>query len=193
MPNELELCVVAAVVGALLGGGVTFVVMHKIDGAALAHEQAAHADDIARINATAAQQLAKALAHAQVAEGQVVTLTQQYDTEIAKHASDNLAYRAQLLAGTSSVRVHVAGCNGSRTGSNSAAPAPGVDGAAPGSNVSSAHVASANAVDGAVATLAPATAASVFTVVDDADDTASRLRALQAYVRTMQDDGYINK
>ena len=174
MPN-VEITLIAALVGAILGATPTYIITHKIDGAALAQEQKAHADDMARINATAAQQLAAALAKGQAAEGHVATLTDQLNTEIAQHAKDSLDYRARLLAGTERVRVHVTGCSGSGTASQSTAPAPGTDESA------------------AVAILSPTTSASVFEVADNADALAIQLRALQAYVTEMQNDGYINK
>jgi hypothetical protein len=175
MPTELELCVVSAVIGVLVSGITTATVVHKIDGAALAREQKAHADDIERINATAAQQLADALAKRQVVEGQVTTLQQQYQTEIAQHAKDNLDYQRKLLAGTERVRVHVAGCSIPGTASQGAIATPGTNDTP------------------AVAELSPSTAASAVAVADDADATAARLVALQDYVRKMQDAGYINK
>lgn len=175
MPDELTLCTVSAVVGALLGGVTTYVVTHKIDGAALAHEQAAHADDIARINATAAQQLADAIAKGQAAEGKVATLTEQYNQEVAQHAKDALDYRAKLLAGTQRVRVHVANCGSSSASGEGASAASGNDDAP------------------AFADLSPTTAASAVAVVDSADDEVIKLRKLQAYIKELQDDGYINR
>lgn len=176
MPDELTLCTVSAVLGALIGGATTYVVTHKIDGAALAHEQAAHAADIARINATAAQQLANAIAKGQVAEGKVATLSDQYQQEIAQHAKDSLDYRAKLLAGVNHVRVRVAAnCSGASAASESASAASGNDGSA------------------AYADLSPATAASAVAVVDDADAQIIKLRKLQAYVKELQDDGYVNR
>jgi hypothetical protein len=175
MPNELELCAVAAVVGVLLGGAVTGTIVHKLDGAKLAQVQKANAEALDRINATAAQQLAAALARGQAAEGKVASIEQQYNAEVAQHAKDNLDYRAQLLAGTQRVRVHVATCHPTGTGSKSTAPASGSDDSA------------------AYADLSPAVAAGVYAVADDADDTASKLRALQAYVTELQADGYISK
>lgn len=174
MPNELELCVVAAVVGALLGGAVTGIVVHKLDGAALAHEQKAHADDIARINATAAQQLATALAHQQAAEGTVYTLQQQYDNEVAQHAKDSLDYRAKLLASTERVRVHVSGCSVGTPSGQSAAPAPGADGSA------------------SYGFLSAETAANVAGLADEADANTAKLRALQQYVTELQNNGFIS-
>lgn len=175
MPTELELCTVAALVGALLGGGTTYVVAHKIDGAALAREQAAHANDIARINATAAQQLADAIAKRQVVEGQVSTLEQQYNAEVSQHAKDNLDYQRKLLAGTERVRVRVSRCSIPGAASESA-DAPGrSDGTA------------------AVAELSAATAASTVAVADSADETATKLATLQQYVKGLQDAGYISK
>lgn len=177
MPDELTLCTVSAVIGALLGGVTTYIVTHKIDGAALAHEQAAHADDIARINATAAQQLADAIAKGQAAEGKVATLTDQYQQEVAQHAKDSLDYRAKLLTGANHVRVRIvaANCGSASAASESASAANGNDGAA------------------AYADLSPATAASAVAVVDDADAQVIKLRKLQAYVKGLQDDGYINR
>jgi hypothetical protein len=175
MPNELELCTVAAVIGALLGGGVTYVITHKIDGAKLAHVEQVNAQTLAKINATSAQQLADALKRGQAAEGKVATLEQQFDNEVAAHAKDNLDYRAKLLAGTASVRVHVTACHpASAAGKGTAAPGTVDDSAA-------------------YAELSPTTAASAFTVVDDADNTALKLVKLQAYITELQDDGYISK
>lgn len=177
MPNELELCTVAAVIGALLGGGVAYVITHKLDGAHLAQVQKANADTLARINATAAAQLADALKRGQAAEGQVATLEQQYNDEVAQHAKDNLDYRAKLLAGTATVRVRIkpAACSGASAAGQSATPATGIDDAA------------------AYADLSPATAASAVAVTDSADNVASQLRGLQAYVKELQDAGYITK
>jgi len=174
MPNELELCSVAAIVGALIGGGVSFAITHKIDGAALAHEQKAHADDIARINATAAQQLATALEHQQAAEGAVYTLQQQYDNEVAQHAKDSLDYRAKLLAGTERVRVHVSGCSIGAASGKSAAAAPGADGST------------------SYGFLSPETAANVAGLADEADANTAKLRALQQYVTELQNNGFIS-
>lgn len=175
MPTELELCTVAALVGALLGGGTTYVVTHKIDSAALAREQVTHVNDIARINAVAAQQLADAIAKRQVVEGQVSTLEQQYNAEVSKHAKDSLDYRAKLLAGANRVRVHVSGCSISGPASESAAAPGRSDGPA------------------AVAELSATTAASTITVADSADKTAAKLATLQQYVKGLQDAGYISK
>lgn len=175
MPNELELCAVSAVVGALLGGGVAYTIAHKLDGAALAHEKQAHADDIARINATAAKQLADAITKGQATEGRIATLQDQYQQEIAQHAKDNLDYRAKLLAGTQRVRVHVTGCSGASTASQSTGTPGTTDGAA------------------SYADLSPAVAAGIYAVADAADNTAAQLRALQAYVTELQADGYISK
>lgn len=174
MPTELELCAVSAVVGALLGGIVTFTVTHKIDGATLAHEQAAHASEIARINATAAKQLADAIAKQQATEGKIATLTDQYQQEVANHAKDNLDYRAKLLSGTQRIRVRVnAGSCASTNGEGT--------GTASGTN------------DAFTFELPPATAANVVAIADEADDTARKLAALQSYVRELQNDGYISK
>lgn len=175
MPNELELCTISALIGALLGGAVAYTVTHKIDRAALETERAAHASDIARINATTAQQLADAIAKGQAAQGKVATIQQQFDNEVAKHAKDSLNYRAQLLAGTQRVRVHTTGCSASSTGSQGTGTASRNDDTAPSADLS------------------PTVAAGVFAVVDDADHTADKLRALQQYVKELQNDGYISK
>jgi prophage endopeptidase len=172
MPNELELASIAAIVGALLGGAVTGVIVHKFDGVQLAEVKQAHSDELAKINATAAQQLADAIAKGQVAQGKVQTLQQQYETEIASHAKDVLSYRAQLLAGTQRVRVHVASCHPGAT--SKGAGTPGGTDEAP-----------------AVAELSPAVAAGIYAVADDADALAIQLRNLQQYVKGLQDDGYI--
>jgi hypothetical protein len=174
MPNELTLCAVAAAVGALVGGICTYMVTHKLDSVALAHEQKAHSDDIARINATAAQQLADALAKQQAAEGHVATIQQQYDTEVANHAKDSLDYRAKLIAGTQRVRVHVASCGSGTAASESAATPAGTDGSP------------------AYAELPGTVATGVVAVTDDADAQAIKLRKLQDYVKGLQADGFIS-
>lgn len=174
MPNELELCAVSAVVGALIGGALAYTVTHKIDGAALATERAAHANDIARINATSAQQLADALAKQQVAEGKVYTIQQQYDNEVAQHAKDSLDYRARLLAGTQRVRVHTVGCSSGAEASKGTPAAPSADGSP------------------SYGFLSPQAAAGVVAVADQADAVAAQLRALQQYVTELQHDGFIS-
>lgn len=174
MPSELELCAVSAVIGALLGGLVGYTVTHKIDSATLEHERAAFADDLARINATSAQQLTNALAKQQVAEGKIYTIQQQYDNEVAAHAKDNLDYRAKLLAGTQRVRVRVASCSTGPAASEGPAAAPIADGSP------------------AYGFLSPTTATSVVGVADQADAVAAQLRALQQYVTELQNNGFIS-
>lgn len=176
MPTELELCAVSAVVGALLGGALAYTVAHKLDGAALAHEQQAHAEDIARINATAATQLADALKRQQAAEGKVYTIQQQYDNEVAQHAKDSLDYRAKLLSGTQRVRVKLSGCGNTGAASKSTTPAPGVD----------------DGTANQYGFLSPEVAANVVGVADQADAVAAQLRALQQYVTELQHDGFIS-
>jgi len=158
-----------------LGGSVTYAITHKIDGAALAQEQKAHSDDISRINATAAQQLADAIAKRQVAEGKVVTIQQQYEQEIANHAKDALDFRARLLAGTQRVRVRTVAGSCAGAASQSTSTAPGTDDTA------------------SYADIAPAVAAGVYAVADQGDAEIIKLRRLQEYIKGLQDDGYINK
>lgn len=174
MPNELELCAVSAVVGLAIGVTVGWAATHKLDGAELVHEQKAHADDIARINATAAQQLANALANQQAAEGKVYTIQQQYENEVAQHAKDSLDYRAKLLAGTERVRVHLSGCSSGAASGQGTSPAPSADGSA------------------GYGFLSPEAAASANDVTDEADANTAKLRALQQYVTELQNNGFIS-
>lgn len=168
----------AALLGAVLGAGTT----HKLDGVALAHEQAAHAKDnaahateIADINADSAKALSAALAKQQAAEGRVASIETQYNTEVANHAKDSLDYRAQLIAGTQRVRVRVASCSPIDPSGESATAAGSADGAA-----------TFGYLDGQ-------TASSVFKVAADDQTEIDKLTALQAYVKALQDQGYIGK
>jgi prophage endopeptidase len=165
-------------IGFALGGGL----LHELDGTALAREQAAHAKDnkanadtLAAINSASATQLADALTKQQAAEGKVSELETNFQNEVNAHASDSLKYRADLASGAQRVRVHVASCDSGAAASQSTAAA------------SSTNAASATA------DLSPATASVVVAVADSADETAMRLAALQSYVKTLQEQGYIGK
>lgn len=162
----------------LLGMAISGGAVHTLDanhyGAKLNAEKAAHATDLAKINAEAAQQLSAALAKQQAAEGRVATVEQQFNDEVSKHASDSLAYRAKLSAGTQRVRVRVSSC-GAVTGGQGTATAGGIDAAATYADL-----------DAKVAT-------SVFKVAADDQVEIDKLSALQAYVRSLQDAGYIGK
>lgn len=176
MSSELELCTVSAAIGAVLGGSVGYVITHRFDAAKIAQERQAHASDMAKINATAAQQLADALAKQQITEGRIITIQNQFDSEVAKREKDALDYRAKLRAGTERVRVKLAAsCGNSSTGTKSSTTSTAV-------NDTSTY-----------GFLSSTTAESAFAVVDSADQTAEKLRALQKYVVTLQDTGYINK
>jgi prophage endopeptidase len=165
----------------LLGIAIGFGATHVYDGRALATEQAAHAKDnaahateIAQINADSAKALSAALAKQQAAEGQVAAIETKFTDEVNAHAKDSLDFRAQLIAGTQRVRVHVTGCAVSAP-SESAAAAGSADAAA------------------AYADLDGTTASSVFKVAADDQAEIDKLTALQAYVKALQDEGYIGK
>ncbi|WP_213763511.1 lysis system i-spanin subunit Rz [Caballeronia sp. dw_19] len=170
--------IAAALLGAAIGAGT----VHKLDGVALAQERGAHAKDnathaneIAQINADSAKALSAALAKQQAAEGQVASIETQFNTEVANHAKDSLDYRAQLIAGTQRVRVRVASCGPATAGSESAATTGSADAAT-----------SVGYLDGQ-------TASSVFKVAADDQAEIDKLSALQAYVKSLQDQGFIGK
>ncbi|TCK43967.1 hypothetical protein B0G84_2315 [Paraburkholderia sp. BL8N3] len=160
--------IAAGVLGAALGFGTA----HVIDGRTLAREQAAHAAVIAKINADSAKAFADALANQQAAEGKVAAIEKSFSDEVSKHAQDSLDHRARLAAGTDRVRVRIASCALSAA-SESAATADSADGAA-----------TYGYLDGQVAS-------SVFKVAADDQVEIDKLTALQAYVRGLQDHGYI--
>jgi hypothetical protein len=125
----------------------------------------------------AAQEQAKAASAAldkqQATEAKVATIDQQFNDEVSKHANDVLAYRAQLATGAERLSVHVAACVPAADEGTSAAG--GVD-------------------DGpATANLAPAAADGVAEVAGDDQREIDKLRGLEAYVRAMQDQGYIER
>lgn len=160
----------AALLGAALAGGT----VHRLDGAALAREQASHQADLAKINAASAKALSDALAKQQVAEGKVSDIEAQYNTEVANHASDSLKYRADLISGSQRLRVHITGCSVAAAGQGPAA--------------------SVSADDSATyADLDPTVASGVIQVAADDQAEIDKLAALQAYVKTLQDEGYIGK
>lgn len=168
----------AGLLGIVIGFGGT----HVYDGRMLAIEQAAHAKDnaahateIAQINADSAKALSTALAKQQAAEGKVASIETQFNQEVAAHATDSLNYRAQLIAGTQRVRVRVASCSPAIASNESASTAGGADGAA------------------TFADLYGPTASGVFKVTADDQVEIDKLAGLQTYVKTMQDEGYIGK
>jgi prophage endopeptidase len=166
----------------LLGIAIGFGGTHVYDGRVLAIEQAAHAKDnaahateIAQINADSAKSLAAALANQQAAEGKVASIETQFNQEVSAHATDSLNYRAQLIAGTQRVRVRVASCGPVAPAGESAATAGSVDGTA------------------AWGYLDNETAASIFKVAADDQVEIDKLSALQAYVKALQDQGFIGR
>jgi prophage endopeptidase len=170
--------IAAGILGIAIGFGGT----HVYDGRTLAVEKTGRAADnakyastIADINAVSAKALSAALAKQQAAEGKVASIETQYNTEVANHAKDALDYRAQLIVGTQRVRVRVASCGPATAGSESAASTGSADGAA-----------TFGYLDGQ-------TASSVFKVAADDQTEIDKLSALQAYVKALQDQGYIGK
>lgn len=170
MSPYLAVGLAAGVLGLALGAGVT----HRFDGATLAREQASHQADLAKINAASAKALSEALAKQQVAEGQISNLETQYETEVANHASDSLKYRADLASGAQRLRVHVTGCSVG-TPSKSPSATGSTDGGA------------------AFADLDPAVASGAVQVAADDQAEIDKLAALQAYVKALQDQGFIGK
>jgi glutathione S-transferase len=160
--------IAAAVIGAALGFGAA----HTIGAEQLAKEQAAHQSDLAKINAASAKALADALSRQQAAQSDVATIQKQFDDEVANHAKDSLDYRARLSAGTDRVRVRIASC----------APAAASESA--GASGSSDGGSAYGYLDGAVAS-------SVFKVAADDQAEIDKFTALQAYVRAMQEQGFI--
>jgi prophage endopeptidase len=163
----------AALLGIAIGAGGTHALDANHYGAQLATERAAHAADIAKVNAEAAQQLAVALSKQQAAEGRVATIEQQFNTEVANHAKDNLAYQSRLASGADRLRVRVTSCVPGTADSKSTATAGGADGSA------------------AYADLDPTVAAGAVQVATDDQREIDKLRALQAYVAALQQQGFI--
>lgn len=161
----------AALLGAALAGGT----VHRLDGATLAREQASHQADLAKINAASAKALSDALAKQQAAEGKVSDIETQFNTEVANHAKDSLDYRAQLIAGTQRVRVRVTSCGPAAASSESTTAAGSAD-----------DPASYAVIDGQ-------TASGVVQIAADDQAEIDKLTALQAYVKVLQDQGYIGK
>lgn len=116
--------------------------------------------------------LAAALANQQAAEVKVAAVEQQFNHEVSQHANDVLSYRAQLASGAKRMSVHVTRCAAASEGASAAG---GTDGA------------------GASADLAPAVASGLVSVAADDQAEIDKLSALQAYVRAMQEQGYIEK
>jgi hypothetical protein len=177
LENKLSPYLITGLAAALLGIAVGAGTTHELDanhyGAQLATEKAAHAADIARVNAEAAQQLATALSKQQAAEGRVATVEQQFNTEVSNHAKDNLAYQSRLASGAERLRVRVTGC---------------VPGAAAGKSTTAAG--SADGTD-SYADLDPTVATGVVQVAADDQREIDKLKALQAYVAALQEQGFI--
>lgn len=163
----------AALLGAALAAGGTHALDANYYGAQLAAEKAAHASDIAKMNAQAAQELATALTNQHAAEGRVATVEQQFNTEVANHAKDTLAYQSQLASGAQRLRVHVTSCVPGTAQSNGTAATSGPDGSA------------------AYADLDPTVATGVVQVAADDQHEIDKLRSLQAYVAALQQQGFI--
>ncbi|MFM0638091.1 lysis system i-spanin subunit Rz [Paraburkholderia metrosideri] len=165
--------IAAGLLGLAIGAGTT----HELDanhyGAQLASEKAAHAADIAKVNAEDAQQLATALSKQQAAEGRVATVEQQFNTEVSNHAKDNLAYQSRLASGAERVRVRVTGCVPPTAADKSTTPAGSVDGRA------------------AYADLDPTIATGIVQVTADDQREIDKLKALQAYIAALQQQGFI--
>lgn len=162
--------IAAGVVGIALGFGTA----HTIGAAQLSAEKASHQSDLAKINAASAKAMADALAKQQTAEAQVGVVEKQFNDEVTKHAQDSLDFRNQLAAGTQRVRVRVASCT-APTGGKGASSAGGTDG-------SPAY----GYLDGQVAS-------SVFKVAADDQAEIDKLVALQSYVKTLQNQGFIGQ
>jgi prophage endopeptidase len=170
--------IIAGALGIAIGGASVHTVdatKLSVEQAAHARDNAAHANEIASINAASAKQLADALQKQQAAEGKVAAIETQYTNEVNAHAADSLKYRADLASGAQRVRVRVASC-----------------GAVPASGQSTAAAGRTDAAP-AYADLDATVAASVFKVAADDQVEIDKLAALQAYVKTLQDEGYIQK
>lgn len=163
----------AALLGIAIGAGTA----HELDanhyGAQLATEKAAHAADIAKVNAEAAQELATALSKQQAAEGRVATVEQQFNEEVSNHAKDNLAYQSRLATGAERLRVRVTSCVPGAAAGKGTTAAVGTDGSA------------------AYADLDPTVATGVVEVAADDQREIDKLKALQAYVAALQQQGFI--
>lgn len=162
--------IAAGIVGIALGFGTA----HTIGAAQLSAEKAAHQSDLARINAASAKAMADALAKQQTAEARVGVVEKQFNDEVTKHAQDSLDFRNQLAAGTQRVRVRVASCTAPASGQG-ASPAGSADGAPTYGDI-----------------YGP-TAISIFQVAADDQAEIDKLTALQAYVKTLQDQGFIGQ
>lgn len=165
--------IAAGLLGIAIGAGVA----HKLDvnhyDGQLATEKAAHAADLAKINAKAAQDLATALANQHAAEGKVATIEQQFNTEVTNHAKDNLAFQSQLASGAERLRVRVTSCVPGTPSGQSTAATGSTDGAA------------------AYADVDPTVATGIVQVAADDQHEIDKLKALQAYVAALQDRGFI--
>jgi hypothetical protein len=139
------------------------------------HQGAGHvsaqwsAEKAATAQATA-KALAAALANQQAAEVKVAAVEKQFNAEVSQHANDVLSYRAQLASGAQRMSVHVTHCAAASEGASATG---GADGAS------------------ATADLAPAVADGLAEVAGDDQREIDKLTALQAYVRALQEHGYV--
>ncbi len=171
MSSYLLLSIIGLVVGIL----ATRMFDSSYYGKRLSEEKASHASDIAKINAESYQQLQEAVKQKTLAESKVSDITNTYNTEIAKHAKDTLDYRTQLANNIKRLRVHVSRCDSNATSDQSPSAPSSVNGSA------------------ASADLSPTTSERLIAVVDSADSEMIKLKQLQGYVSTLQNQGYIEK
>lgn len=160
--------IAAGVVGIAIGFGTA----HTIGAAQLSAEKAAHQSDLAKINAASAKAMADALAKQQTAEARVGVVEKQFNDEVTKHAQDSLSYQSKLTAGTERVRVRVTSC---------VTPASG-QGASPAGGAASSP---------AYGDIYGPTAIGIFQVAADDQVEIDKLVALQAYIKTLQEQGFV--
>lgn len=151
----------------------------NIDARELASEQSAHAKDNEQaanerneISKAALRETERQIDAQHVAEGKITTLDQQLTVEKQAHETANAQYRVALADGSRRLRVAVTSCataGSSQAGGNSGAGSMG---------------------DGSTETaeLAPATASTLFGIVDDGDDEARKVTYLQGYVCAIRSD-----
>jgi hypothetical protein len=144
-------------------------------GKKLALEKEARASDIARINAVSAETLREAQKNQQRAESKISELDNLYIQAISNHAKDSMDYRAKLASGAERVRVKVADCR--------------IDNA----SVESSSASGKPDAGTAYGFLPPASAERLIAVADLADAEREKLKYLQDYVISLQDQGYIGK
>ncbi|MEX3556625.1 MAG: lysis system i-spanin subunit Rz [Burkholderia gladioli] len=150
---------------ALIGAGLTFVGVTKIDAARFETEKAAHAADLSAVSKAALDAEQRAIAAHDAAASSIAAADAQLTKERQSHEAENRNYRTALAAGTERVRAAVSNCSAGRDNVPDAASAAGVgDGTT------------------AYADLDRAVAERVFRVAGDDDNEISKLKALQGYV-----------